>query len=133
MNKITIIGNLTGDPEMRTTTQGTSVCNFTVAVNKKRRKGEEQETDFFRVTAWRELGELCQKWLIKGKKVCVIGEVGATAYISQRTNQARASLEVTAQEVEFLSGNTEHQAPAPAMPKDEQSGMDIVPQDDLPF
>ena len=68
MNKLTIIGNLTRDPELRTTTTGLSVCTFTVAVNK--RKSQDEEPDFFRVTAWRERGELCAKFLQKGKKVC---------------------------------------------------------------
>ena len=76
MNKLTIIGNLARDPELRTVRDGISVCDFTVAVN---RRGSRQNTangqsdaDFFRVTAWRQLGELCAKYLAKGRKVCVV-------------------------------------------------------------
>ena len=57
MNKLTIIGNLTKDPELRTTQDGTSVCNFTVAVNRRKSNGQQPEADFFRVSAWRGLGE----------------------------------------------------------------------------
>ena len=77
MNKLIIIGNLTRDPELRTTQDGTAVCNFTVAVNRKARTDGHPEADYFRVTAWRTLGESCAKYLTKGKKVCVIGAISA--------------------------------------------------------
>lgn len=68
MNKLIIIGNLTRDPELRTTQDGTAVCNFTVAVNRKVRTDGHPEADYFRVTAWRTLGENCAKYLSKGKR-----------------------------------------------------------------
>lgn len=101
MNKLTIIGNLTADPETRTTSTGKDVCSFTVAVNRPRRNGEDQGADFFRVSAWDERGKLCQQYLSKGRKVCVIGPVSARAYM--REDEPAASLEVTAHEVEFIS------------------------------
>ena len=101
MNKLTIIGNLTADPELRTIPSGVSVCTFTVAVNRRSGK-DDRQTDFFRVAAWRQLGETCSKYLSKGRKVCVIGEVSARAY-EGKDGTLRASLEVTADEVEFLS------------------------------
>jgi len=72
LNKIFIIGNLTRDPELRTTPNGVSVCSFTVAVNRRRFGGAEagqQEADFFRVSAWRQLGENCHRYLAKGRKL----------------------------------------------------------------
>ena len=105
MNKLTIIGNLTADPELRTIPSGVSVCTFTVAVNRRGNK-EDRQTDFFRVAAWRQLGETCSRYLSKGRKVCVIGEVTARAY-EGKDGTLRASLEVTADEVEFLSPRTE--------------------------
>ena len=101
MNKLTIIGNLTADPELRTTPSGVSVCTFTVAVNRRSSK-EDRQTDFFRVAAWRQLGETCSRYLAKGRKVCVVGEVSARAY-EGKDGSLRASLEVNADEVEFLS------------------------------
>ena len=59
MNKTFIIGNLTHSPELKTVSGGINVCTFTVAVNRRRREGQEPEADFFRVTAWRQLGENC--------------------------------------------------------------------------
>lgn len=105
MNKVYIIGNLTRDPELRTTQSGKYVCTFTVAVN-RRQKGDAQAADFFRVSAWNQLGENCQRFLAKGRKVAVVGSVSVNAYTTQN-GENRASLEVFAQDVEFLSPNTE--------------------------
>lgn len=107
MNKLTIIGNLTADPELRTIPSGVNVCTFTVAVNSRIRKdGDKPHVDYFRVAAWRGLGENCSRYLTKGKKVCVIGEVSARAFES-KDGSIRASLELTADEVEFLSPRTD--------------------------
>ena len=102
MNKLTIIGNLTRDPELRTVGSGISVCDFTVAVNRRRTGEGQQEADFFRVTAWRQLGENCAKYLAKGRKVCVVGPVSVRTYQTQQ-GETRAQLEVTADDIEFLS------------------------------
>ena len=139
MNKLIIIGNLVGDPELRTTTSGVNVCSFTVAVNRRTKK-EEREADFFRVSAWRELGEHCKKFLAKGRKVCVIGPVSARAY-QDRNGKPGVSLEVRADEVEFLTSIAEATAMAKAenavyeaqTKVDDQSGMSVVEDDDLPF
>lgn len=106
MNRLTVIGNLTADPALRTvnTANGpVSVCDFTVAVN-RRQKGANEQTDFFRVSAWRGLGENCAKYLAKGRKVAVTGPVSARAYNPQNGGDPRAVLEVTAEDVEFLGG-----------------------------
>lgn len=113
MNQLTIIGNLTRDPEIRDTNSGKSVATFTVAVN-RRSSGDHPEADFFRVSAWDQLGELCYKYLAKGRKVAVVGRVGAHGYKDNR-GDVRASLEVTASSVEFLT------------PKNQQAGP---PEDD---
>ena len=99
MNKLLIIGNLTGDPQSRVTQTGKNVCSFTVAVN---RRGKKDEADFFRVTVWDKLAEICQNSLSKGKKVSVVGPVSVSTYNAQ-DGSTRASLDVTANEVEFLS------------------------------
>lgn len=103
MQKLTIIGNLTGDPELRTTTTGSEVCSFTVAVNRRKTANNQTpEADFFRVSAWGERGKVCNQYLTKGKKVAVIGQVSAHAYTAQ-DGTARASLDVFAEDVEFLT------------------------------
>ena len=102
MNKVIIIGNLTRDPETRIMEGDLTCCSFSVAVNRRVRQGQHPQADYFRVTAWRGLGENCQKYLTKGKKVMVSGPVRAHAY-TDNNGDARASLEVTADDVEFLT------------------------------
>jgi len=130
MNKLTIIGNLCKDPETRTTQSGKTVCTFTVAVN---RRGGQQEADYFRVSAWEKLGESCQNYLAKGRKVAVVGSVSVNAYTTQN-GENRASLEVFAQEVEFLSPKAETQQNASSAQKSAvPQGYTEVTDDDLPF
>ena len=126
MNKAILIGNLTRDPEVRTTGSGTTVCTFTIAVNG--RKSDEAST-FFRVTAWRQLGENCNRYLAKGKKVFVSGPVSVSTYTA-KDGTTRASLEVTAEDVEFLSpaGTGAENAQV-----DAQAGFVKVDDEILPF
>ena len=140
MNKLTIIGNLTRDPELRTTQQGLNVCDFTVAVN-RRGQNSQQEADYFRVTAWRQLGENAAKYLAKGRKVAVVGSVSVHTYTGN-DGTTRASLEVNADDVEFLSSRNEGEAAggyaAPAAPEapsadSQAAGFTAVETDELPF
>ena len=78
MNKIVLIGNLTHDPETRSTPNGVTVCSFTIAVNRRfASQGGEKQTDFFRINAWRQLGDLCARYLTKGRQVAGIGGLQA--------------------------------------------------------
>lgn len=106
MNKLTIIGNLVRSPEQRTTQSGISVTTFTLAVNRRRQQDGQPEADFFRVTAWRGLAETCGKYLDKGRKVCVVGPVSVNTYTGN-DGQTRASMEVIAEDVEFLTPRNE--------------------------
>lgn len=141
MNRITIIGNLTRDPEIREVLvagEYRKVCNYTVAANRHRVQGRDTGADFFRVTVWDKRAEIAAKFLRMGSKVCVVGSVSARAYLDN-SQQAQASLEVRALEVEYLSsaphgdGEAPQSASAPAV--DKQSGMLDVSADeaDLPF
>ena len=133
MNSLHIIGRLTKNPELRTTATGLSVCSFTVAVNRKKTKDGQQETDYFNITAWRERGETCAKYLSKGKKVSGVGPVSVRAWESN--GKHGASLEVTADEIEFLSPRGEAQPAQPEPQVDQQTGYQQVAMDDseLPF
>lgn len=105
MNKAFLTGNLTKDPELRTTQSGDAVCTFTIAVNrrhKNRAQAGQPEADYFRITAWRQLGENAAKWLIKGKKVTVVGPVSCRTY-QGNDGKTYASMEVTADDIEYLS------------------------------
>ena len=96
---------MTRDPSLNTTPAGKTVCNFTVAVNRrqKRQDGQPDEADFFRVAAWGEMGEACNKYLAKGRKVAVTGAVQVRTY-KDNNGEFRANLEIPfAQDVEFLT------------------------------
>lgn len=128
MNKLIIIGNLTRDPELRTMTSGDCVCNFSVAVNRRtKREDGKNDVDYFDVSAWRQLGENCAKYLQKGKKVFVMGPVSTRTY-ERNDGGMGVSLRVDADTVEFLSPKGELGAGA------ENSGFTPVEMgDDLPF
>lgn len=127
MQLLTIIGNLVRDPETRSTASGSTVCSFTVAVNRRKKVSGQPEADFFRVSAWNKLGENCQKYLAKGRKVCVVGSVTAHAYTAQDGKPA-ASLEVMANDVEFLSARSENNNSG-----SDDNGCIPVETDDLPL
>ena len=134
MQRIVITGNLTADPTLRATQNGTSVCSFTLAVNRRFPGADGQkQTDFFRVLAWRGLADTCAKYLAKGKKVCVIGQVSVSTYTAQN-GETRANMDVFAEHVEFLSPASQGQQNAPQAPKtDAQSGFVQVDEETLPF
>lgn len=108
--QLIIVGNLGRDPEMRYTASGVPVTNFTVAVNRvwTGQDGQRQEkTTWFRVAAWRQLAERCGQYLTKGQKVMVIGELDDPNVWTDQQGNARASLEMTARDVRFLSSRDE--------------------------
>lgn len=119
MNKLIIIGNLVKDPETRELHQdgsnATALCTFTVAVNSR-----NGDPEYFRVTAWRKLAETCARYLEKGRKVCVTGPVSVHVYKTQ-DGTPRATLEVEAQDVEFLS------------PRKGDAAEPAAPADDFPY
>ena len=131
MQRIFIIGNLTADPVLRATPNGTSVCNFTLAVNRRFPGADGQKvTDFFNIVAWRGLADTCNKYLAKGKKAAVVGELQARTYTA-KDGTTRMSLDVGADEVEFLSPKDEEK-PRQMTPADPEK-FDDISSDDLPF
>lgn len=134
MNKLTIIGNLTRDPETRTVGADKTVCSFTVAVNRRNHREGQPEADFFRVSAWDKLGDTCQRFLAKGRRVAVVGPVSVSSYES-KDGGTRFSLDVRAEDVEFLSSREQGDAaePVKAQPKPAPDGFQEVADEDLPF
>ena len=107
MNKVILIGNLTRDPESRTIPSGVTYCTFGLAVNRRYTNAQGQrEADFFNVTAWRQLGERCMKYLSKGRKVCVEGSIQIRTYDAQDGTK-RTVVDIVADNVEFLSSSSE--------------------------
>lgn len=127
MNKIFLIGNVTRDPELRATAKGDSVCSFSIAVNKRFAK-ENETAQFFRISAWGKMGESCARYLAKGRKVAVTGELEGRLF-EGKDGRSMLSLEVRADEVEFLSPKGESEKPI------EQMTVETLPitNDDIPF
>ncbi len=103
-NKIIIVGNLGRDPELRYTPQGDAVCNFSVAVNEKKRDkaGELQDiTSWFRVTLWRRQAENAAKYLTKGSPIYIEGRLHVDEW-TDRDGKNRYTLEVTGTDMQFL-------------------------------
>lgn len=125
MNKVFLIGNLTKDPELSTVgANNSSVCKFGLAVN--RRVNGNQETDFYNITVWRGLGENCAKYLKKGSKIAVCGD------ISTRTYNDKLYIDVNATDIEFLNTKTQEQ-PTSSYDKRNDIEMKPIADDSLPF
>lgn len=136
--KVTIVGNLGRDPEMRYTPSGQGVTNFSVAANRKYTSSDGQqvdETTWFRISAWGRLAETCNQYLRRGSRVLIEGrlnpdsETGGPRIWTRQDGTPGASFEVTAQVVKFLSTRAEdeaYQASHPAEGKEEA-------EDEIPF
>ena len=159
MNKVTLIGNLARDPEIRYTQTQIAVCSFTLAVNRQRTKNNENPgADFIRVIAWGKLGEHCSRYLQKGRKAAVVGRIQTGSY-KDREGRMVYTTDIVAEQVEFLGApqsgqnqqrdnypqnpqgyqQAQYQAPAPqnqqmAIGEDEiPPGFEMVNEDDIPF
>jgi single-strand DNA-binding protein len=136
MNRATIIGNLTKDPELKTTGSGVSVCTFAVAV---RRPFSKDETDFIPVVTWRELAENCAKFLSKGRKVGVSGRIQTRNYETS-SGERRYVTEIIADEVEFITpkgdsgtGASDAQRQKEELQLGEESDFEPLDDEQMPF
>lgn len=131
LNKILLIGNVGGDPEMRFTPSGVPVTTFSLATNRNVTLPDgsvKKETEWFRITAWRKQAETCNQFLTKGKLVYVEGSLRTNTW-DGKDGQKHTSLEVNADRVLFI----DRQGAAP-LPPDEGLAIegDIEPED-IPF
>jgi single-strand DNA-binding protein len=139
-NKITLVGNLGRDPELRYTPQGTPVCSFSMATNERRKdkSGEMQDqTTWFRVTLWGRQAETASQYLAKGRPVYIEGRLRVEEW-TDRDGKPRHTLEVHATDMQFIGGgrseepHTERAAAASAEPSGEPH-HDFGTDDDVPF
>lgn len=110
INQVILMGNLTRDPELRTTPGGQSVCSFSLAVNRswQGQDGQTQEAvDYFDVTAWGKLGELVNQYMAKGRKCLVQGRLSQRSW--EKDGQKHNKVEVVASDVTFLDGGGQGQ------------------------
>ena len=99
INQVILLGRLTRDPEQRTTPSGRTVVSFSIAVD---RAGQDDQADFFDVTAWEKLGEQVMQYLSKGRRVLVQGRLRQDSWDDKETGKRRSRIEVTATDVTFL-------------------------------
>ncbi|MGN0678113.1 MAG: single-stranded DNA-binding protein [Oscillospiraceae bacterium] len=131
-NNVTMMGRITKDPELKVTPNGTSVCSFSIAVERQyQTKGEERKSDFFNVIAWRTTAEFICKWFSKGNMILVTGEMQTRPY----TNKYGCSTiwyEIVANRVCF-TGEKKQQAPLPPeLPNCDTSPDDVAPIPEAP-
>lgn len=106
MNKVILIGNLTRDPELSSTSSGVSVCRFSIAVSRPYTQGDgEKKTDFFNCTAWKGMADNVAKYCRKGNKIALEGSVQIRTYEDNNGYQ-RTAVDVICSNVEFLTPRT---------------------------
>ena len=111
INQVILMGRLTRDPEVRTTTTGKTITSFSIAVD---RGGQDDQADFFDVTAWEKLGELVSQYLSKGRRCLVQGRLRQDSWDDKETGKKRSKVEVVATDVTFLDGPGGDNAGAPS-------------------
>ncbi len=129
MNKVFLIGNLTRDPELSSTSNGIKFCRFTLAVSRSYASSRDgkKETDWIPIVVWRNQAENCARFLKKGSRAAVSGSIQTRSYDGQDGNR-RYVTEIAADEVQFLSTRSEEDR------NDDVDFDDLKPIDeDLPF
>jgi len=104
LNKIMLIGNLGRDPELNVTAEGTPVTKFSLAVSRKTSNGEK-ETEWLNIVAWRQLAEICERYLHKGSKVYIEGRLTQRKYTDKEGIQ-RTAVEVIANDMKMLDSKS---------------------------
>ncbi len=141
LNKVILIGHMVADPELKQTPNGVSVCSFTIGVSRRFTKpGEQSQSDFLDIVAWRQQAEFVAKYFRKGTAICVCGSLQKRSWNAQDGSK-RYTVEVVADEISFVerksdsSPRGEYSAPSyqaggiSEAPKFEE----IAGDDDLPF
>ena len=140
MNSVILIGRLTKNPELSYTPQNqTAVCRFTLAVDRPRRQGEEQDADFIRITVWERQAENCDRYLRKGSQCAVRGKIQTGSY-KGKNGETVYTTDVVADRVEFLGSRgdnapqntTEHQSAPQQTPRNPETTFSAM-DEDVPF
>lgn len=133
MNRFNGIGRLTKEPDFRSTTNGTSVCNFTIAINRRFKTEGQQQADFIPIVAWGKTADICAKYLHKGSQVAVCGSIQTGSYDDKNGNKVYTT-EVNAEEVQFLSKGTNEAENTLKMAHEMFDGqMTPAEAEDIPF
>lgn len=139
INNVVLMGRLTADPELKTTPNGTSVTSFSLAVERNYApKGQERETDFINVVAWRQTADFICRYFSKGSMIAIEGSIQTRKYQDKNGNN-RVYVEVVANQVSFCGSknegaNTRQQEPSNPLDVDTDGDFEDLPDDDdLPF
>lgn len=141
-NLVVLTGRLTADPELKTTQSGISVTSFSIAVDRRYRVGEERQTDFINVVAWRQQAEFVAKYFKKGNMIGIEGSIQTRKYTDKNGNN-RTAFEVVANNVQFVESKrdsapsaVEDNAPAASFSNagaNDFADLGDIADDDLPF
>ena len=140
-NLVVLTGRLTADPELKTTSNGLSVTTFSIAVDRRYRSGEERQTDFINIVAWRQSAEFITKYFKKGNLIGIEGSIQTRRYQDKNGNN-RTAFEVVVNNVQFVESKRDGSAPmgdnsAPASfsnaDVNDFADLGDATDDDLPF
>ena len=138
-NLVVLTGRLTADPELKTTANGLSVTTFSIAVDRRFRSGEERQTDFINIVAWRQTAEFITKYFKKGSLIGIEGSIQTRRYQDKNGNN-RTAFEVVANNVQFVESKRDSSAPMAGEPasfsnadENDFAELDGAMDDDLPF
>lgn len=106
-NLVVLTGRLTADPELKTTPNGISVTSFSIAVGRRYRAGEEAQTDFINIVAWRQTAEFITKYFKKGSMIGIEGSIQTRRYTDKNGNN-RTAFEVVANNVQFVESKKDN-------------------------
>ena len=101
-NLVVLTGRLTADPELKYTQNNVSVCSFTIAVERRYRQGEERQSDFINIVAWRQTAEFVSKHFSKGSMIGIEGSIQNHRYVDKETGKNRTAFEVVANNAQFV-------------------------------
>ncbi len=141
-NRVILVGNLVADPELKTTTNGTNVTRFRIAVNRSfTRTGEQPKTDFFDIVAWRQTAEFVSRYFTKGRPILVSGTLQNNNW-TDNNNVKHYTVEIVADEVSFVDRKSDSMPGQPSMsngaptystPSVDSGFEDLSADDELPF
>jgi single-strand DNA-binding protein len=139
VNHVILIGRLMRDAELKYTSGGMAVCKFAIAVNRRRKNGDQwvEEANFFDIVVWGRTGETINQYLVKGKQVAIEGELRQNRW--EQDGQSRSKVEIMANNVQLLGGGAGGARPAPSaqdaqgFPEDRPEAQPSDFPDDIPF
>jgi single-strand DNA-binding protein len=137
INHVVLVGRLTRDAELRYTSSGTAVSNLSIAINRRRKSGDQwtDEANFFNVVVWGRTAEALNPYLLKGKQVGIQGELRQNRW--EQDGQPRSRVEISASNVQLLGGRTGGPGPEPASTDSGGDYPESIPdsefEDDIPF